>query len=287
MFSRREFGKLALAALPAAALAKTKRINSVFDGVLIGAQSYSFRDRPLDAAIQAIAECGLGECELFQGHFEPRDLKGAALRQWRLTVPLSQMEAIRRKFDDAGIDLFAANISFNDHFSDAEIDRGFQMARAMGVGVISASSTLTAAKRVAPYAEKYKIKVAMHGHSNTRDPNQFATPESFAQAMEMSPYFYVNLDIGHFFAAGYDPVEYIKKHHARITFLHLKDRKKNDGPNVPWGEGDTPIKPVLDLPKANKGWKMPANIEYEYGKPGMDSVVEVKKCVAYCKRALA
>ncbi len=288
MYSRREFSKLALAAVPAAgALAKAKRIDSTFGGVLIGAQSYSFRDRPLDAAIQAIAECGLGECELFQKHVEPRNLKGEELRHWRLTVPLVRMQEIREKFENAGIWLFAYNISFRDDYSDAEIDRGFQMAKAMGVGVITASSTITAAKRVAPFADKYKIKVAMHGHSNTRDPNQFAKPESFAQAMEMSPYFYVNLDIGHFFAAGYDPVEYIKQHHARITNLHLKDRKKDDGPNMPWGEGDTPIKQALDLLKANKGWKIPANIEYEYGKPGMDSLAEVKKCVAYCKQALA
>jgi hypothetical protein len=28
-------------------------------------------------------------------------------------------------------------------------------------------------------------------------------------------------------------------------------------------------------------------IEYEYGKPGMDTVAEVKKCFDYCKAALA
>ena len=44
----------------------------------------------------------------------------------------------------------------------------------------------------------------MHGHSNISDPNEFATPESFAAAMKMSKYFKVNLDIGHFTAANYD-----------------------------------------------------------------------------------
>ena len=35
--------------------------------------------------------------------------------------------------------------------------------------------------------------------------------------------------------------------HDRITGLHLKDRRINGGPNVPWGQGDTPIKEVLQL----------------------------------------
>jgi hypothetical protein len=54
---------------------------------------------------------------------------------------------------------------------------------------------------------------------------------------------------------------------------------------MPFGEGDTPIKAVLQLLKANR-WQIPADIEYEYGKPGMDSLVEVAKCFQYCKDAL-
>lgn len=56
-----------------------------------------------------------------------------------------------------------------------------------------------------------------------------ATPESFAAAMRLSRYFKVNLDIGHFTAANFDAVAYIREHHANITNLHLKDRKKNQG----------------------------------------------------------
>ena len=205
-------------------------------------------------------------------------------RQWRLTVSLDHFKDIRKKFDTAGIKLQAYNYSFNDSFTDEEIERGFQMAQALGVKFITASSTVSAAKRVAPFADKYKITVAMHGHSNITDPNEFAKPESFAAAMAMSKYFAVNLDIGHFFAAGFDPIAYITEHHARITNLHLKDRKKDNGANVPWGEGDTPIKQVLQLLKQKK-WDIPANIEYEYR--GEDTVAEVRKCFQYCKQALA
>ncbi|MGH9936120.1 MAG: sugar phosphate isomerase/epimerase family protein, partial [Blastocatellia bacterium] len=270
MYSRRDFGKLALVGLPASvALAqgssktngKTNgKINSKINGVRIGVQSYSFRSLSLDDAIKAMAEIGIGECELYSGHVEPRigppgggggrgqmtpEMREAMrkrqeeTRQWRLTVSLDHFKDVRKKFDAAGIKLQAYNLSFNDNFTDEEIDRGFQMARAIGVKIITASSTLSSAKRVAPFADKYKITVAMHNHANLTDPNQFAKPESFTAALAMSKYFAVNLDIGHFVAAGFDPIAYIEANHARITNLHIKDRKKENGPNTPWGEGDT------------------------------------------------
>jgi sugar phosphate isomerase/epimerase len=319
MYSRREFGRLALAGLPmTVAFAQgSSKINSSVNGVRIGVQSYSFRSLPLDDAIKAMAGIGIGECELFSGHVEPRigpppgarppqsptgagsgemtpemreAMREAArkrqeeTRKWRLSVPLDHFKDVRNKFDAAGIKLQAYNLSFNDNFTDDEIDRGFQMAEALGVTLVTASSTLSAAKRVAPFAEKYKITVAMHGHSNLTDPNQFAKPESFAAALAMSKYFAINLDIGHFFAAGFDPVSYIEANHARITNLHIKDRKKENGPNTPWGQGDTPIKQVLQLLKEKK-YDIPANIEYEY--QGEDAVVEVGKCFQYIKDSLA
>lgn len=284
MYSRRDFTKVALAAWPVAC-ALAEEINSKIDGVQLGVQSYSFRHFPLDQAISDMKEIGIGECELYMGHAEPQNLHGTALKQWRLTTPLSYFQNIRRKFDNAGIELYAYSLNFDDNFSDEELDRGFQMTKALGTDIITTSTTLTCAKRLVPLAKKYKVKVAMHGHDDTRDPNQFAKPESFAQALAMSPHFYINLDIGHFTAGGYDPVSYIEQQHAKILALHIKDRKKNHGPNVPFGEGDTPIKQVLSLLK-DKQYSIPANIEYEYGKPGMDTVAEVRKCFNYCKTVL-
>lgn len=328
MYSRRDFGKIVAAGLPLAALVPNfafGQINPKVNGVRIGIQSYSFRNLSLDDAIKAMAAIGIGECELFSGHVEPRpqgmggpggpggarppqgppgaggpppgggrqmtpEMREAMkkrqeeTRKWRLTVPMDHFTGIKAKFAAAGIKIQAYNLSFNDSFNDDEIDRGFLMAKALGVKLITASSTLTTAKRVAPFADKHKISVAMHGHSNIKDPNEFAKPESFAAALAMSKYFAVNLDIGHFFAAGFDPIAYIEQNHARISNLHLKDRKKDDGPNVPWGQGDTPIKQVLQLLKKKK-LNIPANIEYEYR--GEDAVAEVKKCFQFCKDALA
>jgi len=290
LISRREAGKLLLAGcagalVPAGKLRGATMINSVIRGVQLGAQSYSFRDRDLDGIIKAFQEVGLGECELSSGGEAPRNLKGPAAAKWMLETPLDHFKGIRKKFNDGGVSIFAYTYGFRKDFTDEEIERGFQIAQAMGVKYITSSANVSTAPRVDKYAQKYKIMVGFHGHDST-NPDEFSTPETFARAMKgASPYIGINLDIGHFVAAGGDPVAYITEHHSKIVCIHLKDRKKNHGDNLPFGEGETPIVEVLHLLR-DKGWKIPANIEYEYGKPGMDSVVEVKKCFEYCKKAL-
>lgn len=281
MMNRRSF---TASALGAAASLSAAKIHSTFKGVTIGAQSYSFRDRDLDGAIQAMQEIGLGSVELFSGHVEPRIRDRAEQRQWRETVSLDHFKQIRKKLDDAGIALWAYNYSFREDFSDKEIERGFEFAHALGVDKITASSNISTAKRIDPFAAKAKVFVGMHNHSNIK-PNEFATPDNFAEAMNgTSKYIGINLDIGHFWAANFDPVAYLEKTADRTVCIHLKDRKKNQGPNMPFGEGDTPIQAVLQL-MAKKKYKFPANIEYEY--KGADTVVEVKKCLEHCKKLLA
>ncbi len=313
MYSRRDFARMALAGLPlTAAWAK---VNSVVDGVHLGVQTYSFRDFTgpdvIGEVIKAMTDIGLGECELFGPQTEPgameamkkvfsnfqagqteaeRKTAAAAMAaemkeigRKRMSLPLDHFRGIANRFTGAGIEIYAYNGSFGP--SAEENNRTFEIAKALGAQIITWSGTVSIARQVASLADRHQMIVAVHGHSDVKDPNQFATPESFAKVMGMSKYFWVNLDIGHFTAANYDPVQYIERHHDRITNIHLKDRKKNQGPNVPWGEGDTPIKPVLQLIKQRK-YPIPAYIEYEY--PGSESsVAEVKKCFEYAKAALA
>ena len=118
LISRRDAGKLvgkllvgssAAVLVGCEALAGSERINSVIRGVQIGSQSYSFRDRPLAAAIEGFRTVGLGECELAQMHLEPPKVSREELRQWRLQVPLSRFHQVRKQFEDAGI-LLRSNV---------------------------------------------------------------------------------------------------------------------------------------------------------------------------------
>ncbi len=290
--NRRQFHTLSLGVAAGFAMEPmhgAKKINSVINGVTIGAQSYSFRDRDIGAAIRAFADTGIGLCELWAGHLErghggtnsPADR--ARLRAWREGVALKEIELVGQKFRAAGVTPYALNYSFRDDFSDREIERGFEMAKALGAKVVTASSNVSTAARIDPFAKKHRMRVGMHNHSQIEE-NEFATPESFERARRgQSEYIAINLDIGHFTAANFDPVDYIQKHHDDILTLHIKDRKRDQGANMPFGKGDTPIREVLTLLRDNK-YGIPANIEYEYG--GSDAVEEVRRCLSYCRKAL-
>ena len=114
------------------------------------------------------------------------------------------------------------------------------------------------------------------------------TPETWETAFGYATHNGANVDIGHFIAGNNtSPVPFIRQHHDRITHLHIKDKKLKNGPNVPFGEGDTPIKEVLQLLRDNK-WPIQATIEFEYPvPPGSSRMVEIAKCVQYCRAALS
>jgi sugar phosphate isomerase/epimerase len=272
--SRRGFLAASAAALVAAC--RTRH------AITLGVQSYSFRDRSLDDAIAAMQLLGLRSCELWQSHVEPKGLPREELRKWRETVSLDHFHVVREKFTRAAIRLSAYNISFRDDFSDAEIERGFEMAVTLGAPVITSSSNVRTTARVAPIAERRKMLVGMHNHSRI-DPNEFATAQSLVDALKAGPYIAVNLDIGHFTAANQDAVAFLQEHHDRIVTLHLKDRKRDQGENMPFGRGDTPIKAVLELLQS-EGWPIPANIEYEY--KGHNALDEVARSIEYCGNVL-
>jgi sugar phosphate isomerase/epimerase len=250
--------------------------------ITIGVQSYSFRDRSLAEAIAAMQKVGLRSCELWQSHIEPRGVSREEMRKWRETVALDTFHRVRDQFAKASIALTAYNISIKDDFSDAELERAFDMTTALGAPLITSSSNTAIVAKIVPVAERRKMLVGMHNHSRI-DPNEFATARNFVDAMARSRYIATNLDIGHFTATNEDAVAFLKEHHARIVTVHIKDRKRDQGPNVELGAGDTPIGPVLKLIRDN-GWPIPISLEYEY--KGADTVDEVRKMLDYCNRAL-
>lgn len=292
--TRREWIMTTAVPLLAAPLVRlSAQSRSVIAGVRLGAQTYSFRDRALEQVPDAYRTLGLSFAELWSGHVETAETIGAAagitpaarrelLRTWRTTAPLSHFTAIRTKFADAGVTLTSYDVPYRDDWSDEEIARSFEMAGALGVDVITSSAVLSVVPRVARAAEKTDIKVSFHNHSTIK-ANEFATPDDFAAAMKVSPAMGVTLDIGHFTAANFDAVRYLDEHHERIHALHIKDRKRDQGPNVPFGEGDTPITAVLQRLRDRK-WDIPAHIEYEYR--GADTIAEMRKCYDYCRKAL-
>jgi sugar phosphate isomerase/epimerase len=283
MFTRRELGKAVLAAVPVAA--GFARSSSKINGVVVGAQGYSFRDMSLDDSLRAMNTIGISYCEIFFGHIEPKGLNREQLRQWRLSVPMKHFHDVRQKFSDAGITITAYSLNIRKDFSDAEVERAMEMTRALGVDILTSSSSPSDVRRIDRYAAKANVIVGMHNHGQIL-PDEFATPANFRQALTGTTHIAINLDSGHFVAAGFDPVRFLAHHHDKIVSLHIKDRKskKNGGAIVPFGTGDTPIRELLQMLKKNR-WPIPALIEYEY--EGKDTITEVRRCYDYCREALA
>lgn len=272
--SRRQFGAVTATGVVAAFRQSPN--------VTIGVQSYSFRDRPLDDAIAGMRKLGLRSCELWQSHIERRGISREEQRRWRETVSLDTFHRVRDQFAKASIVLSAYNISIKDDFSDIELERAFDMTTALGAPLITSSSNIATVTRIAPVAERRKMLVGMHNHSRVA-VNEFATAESLSDALQKNRFIAANLDIGHFTATNEDAVAFLQQHHDRIVTLHLKDRKRDQGPHLEFGAGDAPLAEVLKMVSANR-WPIPMNIEYEY--QGGDSVDEVGKCLAYCRRVL-
>ena len=315
MHTRREFGKWALTGLSLAALPSSdlwgSRIDSTYKGVKLGIITGSLNPLPntpgkdpIDTIIQECVELQVGYVEFVNTLLEPplQGVRGGgqvpaqitpeytasreALRQWRLTTTLDKFRDVRKKFDDAGITLFSYVMTFSDDFTDPEIDAVFKQAQALKVKIFCTNQTrVSMGPRLAPYAEKYKIHPAFHNHANTADPNEVASVDSIEKLLAMSKQFMVNLDIGHFTAGNNDAVAFLEEHHDRITHIHFKDRKRDNGPNVAWGEGDTPIKKVLKIVQTNH-YPIYCIVEREFR--GTESpVVETKKCLDYMKASLA
>ena len=114
--------------------------------------------------------------------------------------------------------------------------------------------------------------------------------DSFSEALQKHPKAFSRLYVCMVAAGekGGTPMDFLNKFHDRIGSFHLKDRTlpEHCSLNLAWGQGETPIKEILELVQKNK-WPLPATIEQEYEIPkDSDAVKEVRKCLDYCRTAL-
>jgi sugar phosphate isomerase/epimerase len=288
--------------------------DSNFGGVHVGINApYSFRGMPggADDNLKYLLELGLSTVELrsqpivasfgapipaagggSRRNATPEQQEAAraaaeALEKWRLSAPLNRYKEFRKKWNDAGVAIDIVKFDGVDRMKDEVVGYAFALAKAVGAKAVSCEIPVSKTKWLGELAAQHKMIVGYHGHGDVNNPEAFATPESWERAMSYSKYNCINLDIGHFIAGNnVSPIPFIKKHADRITHIHLKDRKLNNGPNRPWGEGDTPIHEVLQLMKREK-YPFQATIEFEYQVPAGSTVLqEIAKCVAFCRESL-
>ena len=306
--NRRQFAQLATGTLLAAPFARAHaagKPNSKFAGVHVGINApYSFGNSEMTAEeiLKACVELNLSAIELRTQPIEaafgaPAKLisakakvlpAGAAedhakkLAEWRKSVDLAKARAFRQQWEETGVFIEVIKVDGIFKMGESELDYVFSLAKALGARGISTeiSKNEEDHKRVGQFATKHKVYLALHGHASTG-------PAHWEKAFAQGEYVGANVDLGHFVAGDHgSPVEFIKKHHKRITHVHVKDRKKGNGINTPFGEADTPIGEVLRLIRDNK-WPIQATIEFEYKVPaGSDRMKELAKCIQFCRAAL-
>ncbi|MEY3120088.1 MAG: hypothetical protein RL548_445 [Bacteroidota bacterium] len=286
--------------------------SSKIKGVQIGAITYSFRSMPGSAEqlIQYCKEAGISAVELMgdpaeayagspagampkmtrEEYMKTMEERNAKARAWRETASMDKFVELRKLFNDAGITIYAykPDAALGVKSTDGEIDYAMRAAKALGATSVNVEIPTNAdhSKRLGEFGLKHKVYVGYHAHLQ-------ATDTAWDLALSQSPYNAINLDCGHYIAAGganttASLLAFIEKNHDRISSMHIKDRKNkvNGSKNMPWGEGDTPLKEILTLLKTKK-YKIPASIELEYDIPaGSDAVKETKKCFEYAKAIL-
>lgn len=264
------------------------RPNSKVAGVQLGLNvPYSFAKPEMNGAdiVTNCLQLGVSAVELRTQPVEaflgaPGDAK--QLPAWRKSVSLAQVADFRKIFESAGVLIEVVKVDGIFKMTEAELDYVFALAKALGGRAISTeiSHQDEELKRLGRFADKHQFMVGYHGHATTK-------PEDWERAFAFAKFNGANVDLGHFVAGNNtSPVPFIKQHHERITHVHLKDRKLHNGPNTPFGEGDTPIVEVLRLLRDNK-WDIQATIEFEYKIPaGSDRMTEIARALKFCRDAL-
>lgn len=303
-FSRRSFirqGSIAGAGLmfttPSlwnAGMEMAKKPNSKYKGVQVGLITYSFRSMPhdIDQLLKYIVESGISAVELMGEaveEFAGRPADNDRLAEWRANVPMDPFKAVKKKFRKAGVSIYAFKPSaLGEKNTDAEIEYALRAGKALGAQSVTVELPKNPEQslRLGKLAEKHNMYIGYHNHTQ-------ATDTWWDVALDQSPNNTMNLDVGHYIAAGGNNTKetllaLIEARHDRITSMHFKDRqtKANGAANLPWGQGDTPLVEILHLLR-DKKYDIPVSIELEYPVPeGSNAVLEVIKCREYAKKAL-
>jgi sugar phosphate isomerase/epimerase len=210
--------------------------------------------------------------------------KAEAARKWRLSAPTSKLRELRQMYEKAGVSIDVLKVDDVYVVSPEELDYFFQMARDLGARAISAElpQARPDTKRIGAFADKHKVFMAYHHHAQ-------GTVALYEEIFGEAKFNGANVDIGHWTATlDESPLPFIAKHADRIPHIHVKDRrlKKNGGENRPFGEGDTPVREVLQAIRDNK-WNIRPIVEFEYRVPeGSTRVAEIRKCFEYCRQSL-
>ncbi len=131
-----------------------------------------------------------------------------------------QIAAFHEKLKSKGVTGYAVGPIYMK--TEAEVDRAFEYAKRVGVKLIVCVPNYELLPYVDKKVKEYDFRVAIHLHG----PDIVIYPDAqdvWDHVKDLDPRIGMCLDVGHDTRNGKDPVADLKKYHARVFDMHIKD----------------------------------------------------------------
>ena len=247
----------------------------VYNGWRLGAQAYSFNRFTFFEAVDKVASLGMDCIEAYPGQTLYK--KDANVKLIHTMKP-EHRQLVKQKLKAVGVQLVNYGVVGlpND---EKECRLVFDFAKDMGIETIVSEPPEDAFELIDKLCQEYKIKVAIHNHPA---PSHYWNPEKVLEVLHgRSKWIGACADTGHWMRSGIKPLEGLKMLEGRIISFHFKDLNEfgnREAHDMIWGTGKGDAKALLEEIHRQK-FKGVFSIEYEHN--WMNSVPEIRKCVAY------
>ena len=213
---------------PSFAMAVISQRAATKSDLQIGIAGYSFIKLSVEDAITITRKTGITEISIKDKHIPLNTTKEEAL-------------AIIEKFKKNGINIYAAGMITMK--TEQDIDRAFDYAKNIGVGMIIASPDISLLKYLEQKVVESNIKIAIH--NGGPEDKWYPTPKAVYDNIKgYDKRIGICLDIGHTQRAGINPIEAYNQYAEKVLDIHIKDVEaaKADAQEVELGRG------IIDIP---------------------------------------
>ena len=213
---------------PSFALAEISQEAASKADLKLGIAGYSFIKLSVDDTIAITRKIGITEISIKEKHIP-------------LNTTKEEVLAIVEKFNKNGINIYAAGMITMK--TEQDIDRAFDYAKNIGVGMIIASPDIFLLKYLEKKVVESNIKIAIH--NGGPEDKWYPTPKAvFDNIKNYDNRIGLCFDTGHTQRAGVNPIEAYNQYAEKILDIHIKDVEaaKADAQEVELGRG------IIDIP---------------------------------------
>jgi sugar phosphate isomerase/epimerase len=179
----------------------------------LGVASYSFREFPLDRALEMAKALGVRHMTFKDVHV-PRTDSPEVTR------------ALRARIEAAGITIMGGG-TITIPNDPAQIEKEFVYAKNAGFPLIYVDPEPAALDTIERLAKSYDIKVAIHNHG-PEDKRWPRPQDAYAAIKSRDRRLGLCIDIGHTTRTGTDPVAACRECRDRLYDMHVKDLTSKD-----------------------------------------------------------